>query len=39
MTLKESLDHPLFDKVRRPMPDGFTEKPIELEFEKMDLDK
>ena len=39
MTLKECLEHPLFDKVRRPMPEGFVEKPIELEFEKMELDK
>ena len=39
MTLKECLDHPLFDKVRRPMPESFAEKPIELEFEKMELDK
>lgn len=33
------MNHPLFDNVRRPQAEGFVGKPIELEFEKMTLDK
>ena len=39
MSLEDSLAHPLFDKVRRPQAEQYIGKPIELEFEKMNLDK
>lgn len=39
ISLKEALDHSLFDNVRRPQAESFVGKPIELEFEKMSLDK
>mmetsp|Transcript_2380 Transcript_2380/g.3633 ORF Transcript_2380/g.3633 Transcript_2380/m.3633 type:complete len:84 (-) Transcript_2380:21-272(-) len=39
MSLEEALNHPLFNNVRRPQAEGFVGKPIELEFEKMQLDK
>jgi hypothetical protein len=39
MSLTDALSHPLFDNVRRPQAEGFVGKPIELEIEKMNLDK
>ena len=39
MDLITALNHPLFDNVRRPQAESFVGKPIELEFEKMTLDK
>ena len=33
------MNHPLFDNVRRPQAESYIGKPIELEFEKMQLDK
>ena len=39
MSLDEALEHKLFDQVRRPQAEGYKGKPIELEFEKMTLDK
>ena len=39
MSLQDALSHPLFDKVRRPQAEGFEGKTIELEIEKMNLDK
>ena len=39
MSLEDALAHPLFDNVRRPQAENFKGKPIELEFEKMNLDK
>ena len=39
MSLDDALNHSLFDQVRRPQAESFTGKPIELEFEKMTLDK
>lgn len=39
LSLQDALNHPLFDNVRRPQAEGFVGKPIELEFEKMTLDK
>lgn len=38
ITLDEALNHPLFEKVRRPQAESFTGKPIELELEKVELD-
>ena len=39
MSLQDALDHPLFDNVRRPQAESFIGKPIDLELEKMHLDK
>jgi len=39
MSLKDALDHPLFDNVRRPQAEKFMGNPIELEFEKLTLNK
>ena len=39
MSLQDALNHPLFDNVRRPQAESFIGKPIELELEKMQLDK
>jgi mitogen-activated protein kinase 1/3 len=39
MSLVDALNHKMFDNVRRPQAEAYTGKPIELEFEKMDLDK
>lgn len=39
MSLTDALSHSLFDNVRRPQAEGFVGKPIELEIEKMNLDK
>lgn len=39
MSLDDALNHKLFDQVRRPQAESFRGKPIELEFEKMTLDK
>ena len=39
MSLQDALNHPLFDNVRRPQAESFAGKPIDLEFEKMTLDK
>ncbi len=39
MSLAEALKHPLFDNVRRPEHEIYNSKKIELEFEKMELDK
>jgi mitogen-activated protein kinase 1/3 len=39
MSLTDALSHPLFDNVRRPQAESFVGKPIELEIEKMNLDK
>ena len=39
MSLEDALNHPLFDNVRRPQAEKFVGKPIELEFEKLTLDK
>ena len=37
--MKEAIEHPLFDNVRRPQAENFKGKPIELEFEKTNLNK
>jgi len=39
MSLEDALNHPLFNDVRLPQAESFMGKPIELEFEKMKLDK
>jgi len=39
MTVNEALEHPMFNNVRRPQAESFMGKPIELEFEKIKLDK
>lgn len=39
MSLEDALNHPLFDNVRRPQSENYKGKPIDLEFEKMQLDK
>ena len=39
MTLNDAMNHPLFDSVRRPQAESFVGKPIELELEKIQLDK
>jgi len=39
MSLTDALSHPLFDNVRRPQAESFKGSAIELEFEKMTLDK
>jgi len=39
ISLKEAIEHPLFDSVRRPQAENFKGKPIELEFEKTNLNK
>ena len=39
ISLKEAIEHPLFDNVRRPQAENFKGKPIELEFEKTNLNK
>lgn len=39
MSLDDALAHPLFDQVRRKQSEQFVGNPIELEFEKMSLDK
>lgn len=38
MTLDDALSHPMFKNVRRPQAEAYLGKPIELEFEKLDLD-
>ena len=38
MSLEDALNHPLFEKVRRPQAESYTGKPIELELEKLELD-
>lgn len=35
MSLQTALNHPMFDKVRRPRAESYVGKPIELEFEKV----
>jgi serine/threonine protein kinase len=39
MNLEDALNHPMFNNVRRPQAENFIGKPIELEFEKMKLNK
>lgn len=39
MSLQEALEHPVFNKVRKPQNESFIGNPIELEFEKLKLDK
>ena len=39
MSLTDALNHKMFDQVRRPQAEAYVGKPIELEFEKMQLDK
>ena len=39
MSLEDALNHSLFDNVRRPQAESYKGKPIELEFEKLNLDK
>ena len=39
MSLEDALNHKLFDNVRRQQSENFKGKPIELEFEKLNLDK
>lgn len=39
MSLKDALAHPLFDSVRKPQSKSDVGNPIDLEFEKENLDK
>lgn len=38
MSLEDALNHPLFEKVRKPQSEITFGKPIELELEKAELD-
>jgi mitogen-activated protein kinase 1/3 len=39
MSLENALNHKLFDNVRRPQAENFVGKTIDLDFEKLTLDK
>ncbi len=39
MSLEEALNHEMFNNVRRPQAESYVGNPIELEFEKLKLDK